>query len=97
MLLYRLDFLHRGSPVLPGAVRWTHHTNYRKASCDWVGRNTWARELWELERSEAAAEGFTRERFLAGLSPAQRRALGAPEGAASTASSGSAAAGASRM
>ena len=97
MLLYRLDFLHRGSPVLPGAVRWTHHTNYRKASCDWVGRNTWARELWELERSGVAPEGFTRERFLAGLSPAQRRALGAPEGAASTASSGSAAAGASRM
>jgi hypothetical protein len=34
-LLYRLDFLHRGSPVLPGKVRWTHHTNYKRADCEW--------------------------------------------------------------
>lgn len=37
VLLYRLDQLHRGSPVLPGETRWTHHLNYRREDCEWVG------------------------------------------------------------
>jgi hypothetical protein len=77
-LLYRLDFLHRGSPVLPGKVRWTHHTNYKRADCEWVGRSTWARNLWELERS-GVVEGFSRSKFLNALSRTQRAALGVTE------------------
>ena len=77
-LLYRLDFLHRGSPVLPGKVRWTHHTNYKRADCEWIGRSTWARNLWELEKS-GLKEGFTRSIFLEGLSRTQRAALGMTE------------------
>ena len=77
-LLYRLDLLHRGSPVLPGKVRWTHHTNYKRADCEWIGRSTWARNLWELEKS-GLAEGFTRFNFMKGLSCTQRAALGMTE------------------
>ena len=73
--LYRLDFLHRGSPVLPGKVRWTHHTNYKRVDCEWIGRSTWARNLWELEQS-GLAQGFTRSKFWDGLSRTQRAALG---------------------
>ena len=73
-LLYRLDFLHRGSPVLPGKVRWTHHTNYKRVDCEWIGRSTWARNLWELEQS-GLAQGFTRSKFWDGLSRTQRAAL----------------------
>ena len=73
-LLYRLDLLHRGSPVLPGAHRYTHHMNYRKAECDWVGHNTWAKDLWLMDRHGA----IDRAHFLASLTCAQRRAIGAP-------------------
>ena len=75
-LLYRLDLLHRGSPVLPGMVRHTHHLNYRRAECDWIGHNTWAKDLWLLEASEG--DGFSREGFLAGLSDQQLAAIGGP-------------------
>ena len=80
-LLYRLDFLHRGAPVLPGKVRWTHHTNYKRADCEWIGRNTWARNLWELENTGLAGKHFSRTGFLQGLSHTQRMALGVPNGA----------------
>ena len=79
VLLYRLDLLHRGSPVLPGMVRHTHHLNYRRAECDWIGHNTWAKDLWLLEASEG--DGFSREGFLAGLSGQQLAAIGGPSAA----------------
>ena len=117
MLFYRLDVLHRGSPVLPGQVRyqlcpipwavpvagptetaeqkretcvikniilqvrWTHHTNYRRKQCEWVGQSTWAKRLWMLEHSGLAGEGFSRAAYLAGLTELQRAALGVPVGA----------------
>ena len=74
-LLYRLDLLHRGSPVLPGAHRYTHHLNYRKVQCDWIGHSTWAKDLWLMERQGA----IDRREFLNGLTAVQRRAIGAPE------------------
>ena len=36
---------------MTGKVRWTHHTNYKRADCDWVGNNHFAPRLWSLERS----------------------------------------------
>ena len=74
-LLYRLDLLHRGSPVLPGAHRYTHHLNYRKSQCDWIGHNSWAKDLWLMER----AGTIDRRKFLNGLSSVQRSAIGAPK------------------
>jgi hypothetical protein len=77
VLLYRLDVLHRGCPVLPGKMRVTHHTNYRRADCEWVGSKAWAHKLWTLERhGMLAGEEGSRSEFLAGLGPEQRRALG---------------------
>jgi hypothetical protein len=72
--LYRLDLLHRGSPVLPGTHRYTHHLNYRKVQCDWIGHNTWAKDLWLMEQQGA----IDRRQFLNGLTTVQRRAIGAP-------------------
>ena len=43
-----------------------------------IGRNTWARNLWELEKSGLAGEGFSKAGFLGELSELQRVALGVP-------------------
>jgi hypothetical protein len=75
VLLYRLDTLHRGSPVLPGHHRYTHHLNYRKAECDWIGHNTWAKDMWLLEQRGE----FAREAFLESLTAVQRSAIGFPD------------------
>jgi hypothetical protein len=87
VLLYRLDQLHRGSPVLPGETRWTHHLNYRREDCEWVGWKTHPMRLWRMEQQGLLPRGQSCAEFLAGLAPAQLAALGggavvhAPRGA----------------
>lgn len=80
VFMYNLCMLHRGSPVLPGKVRRTHHLNFRRPECEWIGNSTWARGLAALEEygrsANSSCAGFNRRDYLARLSEIQRVALG---------------------
>ena len=80
-LLYSLGCWHRGTPVLPSAVRRKHHPSFRTASAPYIGGSVdvgdpTAKTLFALE---TASDGvFSVARFLGDLSPQQRALLGFP-------------------
>ena len=69
-LLYRMDVWHRGTPVLPGATRYTHHLGIRRADATWIQfEQTWARDF---------AGSQVMKEFVAEMSSSQRNVLGFP-------------------
>ncbi len=72
VLLYRHDTWHRGTPLIPGALRLAHNLTYRTARAEWIGtlHVGWA---W----SSYSREKFF-ERLIAQATPIQRAVLGFP-------------------
>jgi hypothetical protein len=73
VLLYRHDVWHRGTPMLPGALRIAQNLTFRRADCEWIStlHTGWA---WSAYRPSKYFE-----RLIAGLSLDQRAVLGFPQ------------------
>ena len=63
-VLYRLDAWHRGTPVRPHKVRYTHHHGWKKKNAEWVNWQGFAQKLSQLPNA-----------FLENLSVNQRTVL----------------------
>ena len=72
VLLYRHDTWHRGTPMVPGALRLVMNLTFKKSGCEWISvvHPGWA---WAMYR-----RGQVMERLVAGASVAQRCVLGIP-------------------
>jgi hypothetical protein len=73
VLFYRHDTWHRGTPMLPGALRLVQNITYRRAECEWIStlHVGWA---WSAYRKSKYLE-----RLIANASLAQRAVLGFPQ------------------
>ncbi|XOV82764.1 MAG: phytanoyl-CoA dioxygenase family protein [bacterium] len=73
ILFYRHDTWHRGTPMVPGALRLVQNITYRRAEAEWIStlHVGWA---WSAYR-----ESKYLERLIAGASLAQRAVLGFPQ------------------
>lgn len=73
VLLYRHDTWHRGTPMLPGALRVAHNLSFRRADCEWVStvHTGWAWSLYERKKTLA--------KLIATASLDQRAVLGFPQ------------------
>ena len=73
VLFYRHDTWHRGTPMLPGALRLVQNITYRRAECEWIStlHVGWA---WSAYRKSKYLE-----RLIASASLAQRAVLGFPQ------------------
>ena len=81
VLLYRLDVWHRGTAVLPGAVRRAAQSVYRRADAPWVQWESWAPKL--IFRDSPHQGTGVLSRWFQGLEPEQRTVLGFPAPGAS--------------
>mgnify|MGYP006081978169 CR=1 FL=1 len=70
VLIYRLDTWHRGTPVYPGKVRYTHNLLYKRASNTDI-------QNWNAGITRAMYSGKL-ERFIGDLDPDQLEVLGFP-------------------
>ena len=77
VLLYRHDTWHRGTPMVPRALRLVHNITYRRAECEWIStlHTGWA---WSAYRGNKFLE-----RLIANASLDQRAVLGFPQPGAS--------------
>jgi len=73
LLLYRQDVWHRGTPLIPGTVRYVHNLAYKRTGCDWVTNwhTGWAKHFYETP-------ALTHEPWFAKLSVSARSVLGFP-------------------
>ncbi len=73
VLFYRHDTWHRGTPMVPGALRLVQNITYRRAECEWIStlHVGWS---WSAYRKSKFLE-----RLIAGASLAQRAVLGFPQ------------------
>jgi len=73
VLFYRHDTWHRGTPMIPDALRLVQNITYRRAECEWVStlHPGWA---WSAYRKSKFLE-----RLIANASLAQRAVLGFPQ------------------
>ncbi len=73
LLLYRHDTWHRGTPMLPGALRMAHNLSFRRAECEWIStvHTGWAWSLYEQQKTLA--------KLIATASLDQRAVLGFPQ------------------
>lgn len=73
LLLYRHDTWHRGTPMVPGALRLAHNLSFRRAECEWIStvHVGWAWSLYEQRKTLA--------KLLAQASLDQRAVLGFPQ------------------
>jgi len=70
VIAYRIDTFHRGTDLLaPGGHRFTIHTNFRKATDDWITKRAW---------TDRANTGSAWADFVAAASPDQLRLFGFP-------------------
>ena len=70
VIVYRIDTFHRGTEmVAPGGHRFTIHTNFRKATDDWITKRAW---------TDQANTGAAWADFVAAASPDQLRLFGFP-------------------
>ena len=67
-LLFRSDCWHRGTPVSPGAARWSMKLGVRRSDATWVQFQAFAKDLFNPQMS----------RFIAGLDSGQLSVLGFP-------------------
>ena len=70
VLLYRLDTWHRGTPVKPGKVRYTHNLLWKRADNTDI-------QVWNKGFTQAMYSGKL-ERFIGQLAPDQLETLGFP-------------------
>lgn len=73
LLLYRHDTWHRGTPLVPGALRLAQNLTFRRADCEWIStlHIGWAWGLYERNQTLA--------RLIAAASLDQRAVLGFPQ------------------
>lgn len=73
VLFYRHDTWHRGTPMLPGALRLAHNITYRRAECEWIStlHEGWA---WKMYGRDQHMEHIVAESTLE-----QRAVLGFPQ------------------
>ena len=88
LLLWQLGLWHRGTPVNPGAVRRKHHLSFRRADAEWIGGSAamgepspealYSRAATTNSPGADSARTIQEQiaRFLAALSPLQRRVMG---------------------
>lgn len=70
VIAYRIDTFHRGTNLVSrGGSRFTVHTNFRKASDDWITRRAW---------TDLANRGPDWSDFVASAAPEQLRLFGFP-------------------
>ncbi|MGH9210625.1 MAG: phytanoyl-CoA dioxygenase family protein [Acidimicrobiales bacterium] len=70
VIAYRIDTFHRGTNLVAhGGHRFTIHTNFRKASDDWITRRAW---------TDRANRGSAWSDFVTAASPDQLRLFGIP-------------------
>ncbi len=73
VLFYRHDTWHRGTPMIPGALRLVHNLTFRRAECEWIST---LHKGWSWS---AYSRGKFFERLLADASLDQRAVLGFPQ------------------
>jgi len=73
VLLYRHDTWHRGTPMIPGALRLVQNITYRRAECEWIStlHTGWS---WAAYRKNKFLE-----KLIAGANLDQRAVLGFPQ------------------
>lgn len=73
LLLYRHDTWHRGTPLVPGAIRLAQNLSFRRAECEWIStlHVGWAWQLYARDKTLA--------KLLATASLDQRAVLGFPQ------------------
>eukprot|EP01084_Bolivina_argentea_P024810 46185_1 len=77
ILFYRYDLWHRGTPLIPGKVRWIQNMAFCKDSVDWVGN--WNRSAtFSMYVCKDNYDGIV-EKMIANLSPFQRSVIGFPK------------------
>ena len=72
VLFYRHDLWHRGTPLLPGGVRYVQNLVFKKPQCDWL--NNWNKGT----AYNMYARNQYVEKLIARLSVEQRNCLGIP-------------------
>lgn len=72
VLLYRHDIWHRGTPLIPGGVRYVMNLVFKKPNCDWL--NNWNKGT---AYSMYGREQYV-EKLIAQLTVEQRNCLGIP-------------------
>ena len=70
VLMYRLNTWHRGTPVLPGKVRYTHNLLFKRADNTDI-------QIWNRGMAQSMYRGDL-ERFIGELKPQQLETLGFP-------------------
>jgi hypothetical protein len=70
VVAYRNETFHRGTALsAPRGARYTVHTNFRRAECDWIGRHSW--------QQASIMPGW--EAFVARAAPGQLQLFGFPQ------------------
>ncbi len=72
VLFYRHDLWHRGTPLLPGGVRYVQNLVFKRPECDWL--NNWNKgTAYHMYQRDQYVE-----KLIARLSVEQRNCLGIP-------------------
>ena len=71
ILFYRLDTWHRGTPVIPGKVRWVMNMVFKKKDCFWISHWNpgWVKKAYYQDL----------EQLFISMNPQQRSILGVPK------------------